>query len=119
MTNRKDRYGKLVRGWDWRTHPGRLQKAEKLRQDLGLNRTEFLEYCIDKELKMSNYTVTGIKQFATRQEAESEQATMRGWDTVIEEVPALDFLPISNENQPHFVIKCDGSKYLHDDGYVR
>ena len=68
---------------------------------------------------MSKYTVPSIKQFTTPQEAESEQSTMRGWDTVIEEVPALDFLPVSDENQPHFVIKCDNNKHLYDDGYVR
>ena len=46
------RYGKLIRGWDWRTRPERLAKAEQRRGELGLNRTQFLEYLIDKELGM-------------------------------------------------------------------
>lgn len=46
------RYGALVRGWDWRTRPERLTKAEQRRKELGLNRTQFLEYLIDKELGM-------------------------------------------------------------------
>lgn len=60
-SNRKFRYGGQVRGWDWRTNPERLSKADARRQQLGMNRTQFLEYCIDKELGMNNPT------FATKE----------------------------------------------------
>jgi len=54
MSDRPNRYGELIRGWDWRTRPERLTKAEKRRRELGINRTQFIEYCIDKELGMNN-----------------------------------------------------------------
>ena len=44
-----------VRGWDWRTSRDRLLKAEARAKSLGLNRTKYLEYCIDEEL-MNNPT---------------------------------------------------------------
>jgi hypothetical protein len=47
-TKRQARYGKLVRGWDWRTIPERLQKAERLRLAQGITRTELLERAIDE-----------------------------------------------------------------------
>jgi hypothetical protein len=56
VSNRKFRYGGQVRGWDWRTNPERLSKADERRKQLGMNRTQFLEYCIDKELGMNNPT---------------------------------------------------------------
>lgn len=49
-TKRQARYGKLVRGWDWRTIPERLQKAERLRLAQGVTRTELLERAIDEYL---------------------------------------------------------------------
>lgn len=45
--SRSLRYGKLVRGWDWRTTPELLEKAEAKRKELNLNRTEFLEKAIN------------------------------------------------------------------------
>ncbi len=45
---RRSRYGKLVRGWDWRTTPELLEKAEEKRKELNLNRTEFLELAINQ-----------------------------------------------------------------------
>lgn len=56
MSDRPNRYRALVRGWDWRTRPERLAKAEERRKQLGINRTQFIEYCIDKELGMNNPT---------------------------------------------------------------
>ena len=44
---RQTRYGKLKRGWDWRTTPERLEKAESLVEKLGITKTEFLEAAID------------------------------------------------------------------------
>ena len=49
-TKRQARYGKLVRGWDWRTIPERLQKAERLRLAQGITRTELMERAIDEYL---------------------------------------------------------------------
>lgn len=49
-TKRQARYGKLVRGWDWRTIPERLQKAERLRLSQGITRTELIERAIDEYL---------------------------------------------------------------------
>jgi hypothetical protein len=53
---RTARYGKLIRGWDWRTSHERLTKAEARAKQLGLSRTQYLEYCIDKESGMDNPT---------------------------------------------------------------
>ena len=50
------RYGKLVRGWGWRTSRDRLLKAEARAKSLGLSKTQYLEYSIDKELGMDNPT---------------------------------------------------------------
>lgn len=47
LSRRSLRYGKLVRGWDWRTTPELLEKAEKKRKELNLSRTEFLEKAIE------------------------------------------------------------------------
>lgn len=52
MVNRKQRYGQLVRGWDWRTTPERLEQAQKCADWLCVNRTQFIEMCIDKVTKM-------------------------------------------------------------------
>lgn len=48
------RYGKLVRGWDWRTVPELLERAEKARLKLKLTRTEFLERAITELIKRSD-----------------------------------------------------------------
>lgn len=52
MSDRRTRYGKLVRGWDWRTTSERLEVARKLADWLRISRTNFLEMCIDKELRV-------------------------------------------------------------------
>ena len=44
---RQARYGKLVRGWDWRTTPERLVAAASAASELGIGKTEFLELAID------------------------------------------------------------------------
>lgn len=49
-TQRQMRYGKLVRGWGWRTLPERLQKADAQRLKQGITRTELLERAIDEYL---------------------------------------------------------------------
>lgn len=49
-TKRQVRYGRLTRGWDWRTTPERLQNAERLRLAQGITRTELLERAIDEYL---------------------------------------------------------------------
>lgn len=49
-TPRASRYGKLVRGWDWRTTPERLQQAEAQRLREGITRTELIERAIDEYL---------------------------------------------------------------------
>lgn len=46
QARRQTRYGKLVRGWDWRTTPELLERAEQAREKLGVTRTEFLERAI-------------------------------------------------------------------------
>lgn len=40
------RYGKLVRGWDWRTKQELLDAAEKARTKMKLTKTEFLELAL-------------------------------------------------------------------------
>lgn len=47
-SRRSLRYGKLVRGWDWRTTPELLEKAETKRKEINLSRTEFLELALTK-----------------------------------------------------------------------
>ena len=49
-TRRQARYGRLVRGWDWRTDPDLLQQAENERIKRGISRTEFLELAISSLL---------------------------------------------------------------------
>ena len=48
LTKRQTRYGKLVRGWPWRTFADRLAKAEAVRVKLGINQTEMLERALDE-----------------------------------------------------------------------
>jgi len=41
---RQKRYGKpKVRGWSWKTFPELLDKADTVRKELGLDKTEFIE----------------------------------------------------------------------------
>lgn len=61
MSNRKTRYGKLVRGFDWRTTEERLQRINVRCESLGLTKTEYIQYAIDKE-SMGN-PVFEIKDF--------------------------------------------------------
>ncbi len=49
-SRRQARYGRLVRGWDWRTDPELLQQAENERIKRGISRTEFLELAISSLL---------------------------------------------------------------------
>lgn len=48
---RAARYGKLVRGWDWRTTPELLEDAEALAARLGMSKTQLLEHAIRLLLK--------------------------------------------------------------------
>lgn len=47
-TRRQLRYGKLVRGWDWRTTPELLERADKARERLNITKTELIERAIEK-----------------------------------------------------------------------
>jgi len=49
-SRRQARYGRLVRGWDWRTDPELLHRAENERIKRGISRTEFLELAISSLL---------------------------------------------------------------------
>lgn len=40
---RSERYGTLIKGWQWRTLPSLLEQMEQARQRLGLTQTEFME----------------------------------------------------------------------------
>lgn len=51
---RQLRYGRLVRGWDWRTTPELLEQAEDARQKLNLSQTEFLERAITDLIERTN-----------------------------------------------------------------
>lgn len=51
---RQSRYGKLVRGWDWRTTQELLDSAEQARLKLNLDRTEFLERAIAELIERTN-----------------------------------------------------------------
>lgn len=51
LSRRQARYGRLVRGWDWRTNPELLQQAENERIKRGISRTEFLELAISSLLE--------------------------------------------------------------------
>lgn len=50
---RVERYGKLVRGWDWRTTPDLLAEAEALATRLGMNRTQLLEHALRRLIEQS------------------------------------------------------------------
>jgi len=50
---RAERYGKLVRGWDWRTTPDLLAEAEALATRLGMNRTQLLEHALRRLIEQS------------------------------------------------------------------
>ena len=49
-SRRQLRYGRLVRGWDWRTTKERLDAAEARRLSEEITRTELIERAIDKYL---------------------------------------------------------------------
>lgn len=51
MSNRKERYGKLVRGWDWRTTPDLLHRADIARKRQRMTKTEFIEYALNLAIK--------------------------------------------------------------------
>lgn len=51
------RYGKLVRGWDWRTTPERLSQAESLAAKLGVSKTELLEIALDSLIEKHGWEV--------------------------------------------------------------
>jgi len=51
---RQSRYGKLVRGWDWRTNPELLEQADDARAKLNLSQTEFLERAITELIEKTN-----------------------------------------------------------------
>ncbi len=51
---RQSRYGKLVRGWEWRTSPELLEQAEIARSELKLTQTEFLERAITELIEKTN-----------------------------------------------------------------
>jgi len=53
------RYGRLVRGWDWRTTPEFLKQAEKARKSLGISRTEFTEQALLHYAVASNTASSG------------------------------------------------------------
>ena len=57
------------------------------------------------------------KGFATRKEAQAEANKMRGWRTKV----VLIFAPNhpKAKNDLVWVIQCDSSKYLREDGFVR
>ena len=40
---RSARYGRCVRGWDWRATPELLAEAEELRQRLRVDKTQLIE----------------------------------------------------------------------------
>ena len=63
--------------------------------------------------------IASIQTFDTKTQAEKAQAQMMGWDTEIVENQPLPFLPESDENKTTFSIRCNGTKYLYTDGYVR
>lgn len=48
---RSARYGKVVPAWRWRTTPARLDRMEKLRENLGISKTELIETAIDQLLE--------------------------------------------------------------------
>jgi predicted DNA-binding protein len=50
-SRRSLRYGKLVRGWDWRTSPELLEKANEARERLNLTKTELIERAIEKYIE--------------------------------------------------------------------
>lgn len=44
------RYGRLVNGWRWRTTPDLLERADALRERLGLDQTQLIETAIQRLL---------------------------------------------------------------------
>lgn len=51
---RQSRYGKLVRGWEWRTTAYLLEEAEDAREKINLSQTEFLERAITELIERIN-----------------------------------------------------------------
>jgi hypothetical protein len=51
LTRRAKRYGKTVRGWDWRAIPELLDQAEAFRLKNGMERTELLERALSEYLR--------------------------------------------------------------------
>lgn len=61
------RYGRLARGWDWRTTPEFLKQAEKARKAMGITRTEFIEqallhYAVAANTAWSGQVATSAKK---------------------------------------------------------
>lgn len=50
-SRRQLRYGKLVRGWDWRTSPELLEKANDFRKINKLAKTELIEQALEKYIE--------------------------------------------------------------------
>jgi hypothetical protein len=53
-SRRSQRYGKLVRGWEWRTTPELLDKAESIKKKLNITRTELIERAIAELIERQN-----------------------------------------------------------------
>lgn len=101
MKNRKERYGNLVRGWDWRTSPVLLSRAEKRREELNMNKTEYLEYLIEKDTdNMSETRFIHTVRFDT------------------EEISSLDLVEeIESSEDPKS--QFGTAEIIGEDGYVR
>jgi hypothetical protein len=56
---RQQRYGRLVRGWGWRTTPERLQQMQRFIDKHGMDKTEFLERAVDEYL--DNHRADAVK----------------------------------------------------------
>ncbi len=102
MSNRKTRYGKLVRGFDWRTTEERLQRINVRCESLGLTKTEYIQYAIDKE-SMGN-PVFEIKDFEGYNVA-----------TVIYEDGSMFTVGDWQSTQPQSVEEIEGFEWYHVD----
>lgn len=57
------------------------------------------------------------QRYQTRAQAQVEVDKMRGWTTKIERAVVLN--DAGTKLATVYVIRCDGTKYLRTDGYVR
>lgn len=103
--SRRIRYGRLVRGFDWRTTNERLQRIDERCSLLRLTKTEYIQYAIDKEI-MGN-PVFEIKtiddcEVATVTYSDGSMFTVGDWQGAqpqsVEEIEEFEWYCVNPDN---------------------